>query len=159
MAHTPRQTRPYSGRLRSLLSEAEPRKALRGGIQKSILIDFSGNVGDSRQMLTKTGRRLQERAWDTPTKGLLWATRPHPSASQVRKTQSLAAGGAGRQTRFEGTEEGCAKKRLGGGGEARDFRRSPTAYRRQYRSHNYPIFRSLPYDLLDGAHERVPLRF
>jgi hypothetical protein len=49
-----------------------PRKALRGGIQKSILTDFGGNVGDFRQMLTKTGQRLQERGWDTPTKGLLW---------------------------------------------------------------------------------------
>ena len=50
----------------------EPRKALRGGIQTSILTDFSGNVCDSRQMLTKTSQWLQERASDTPTKGLLW---------------------------------------------------------------------------------------
>ena len=49
-----------------------PRKALRGGIQKSILTDFSGNVGDSRQSLSKTSQWLQERASDTPTKGLLW---------------------------------------------------------------------------------------
>jgi len=53
-----------------------PRKALRGGIQKSILTDFWGNVGDSRQMLTKTSQLVQERAFDTPTKALLWAWRP-----------------------------------------------------------------------------------
>ena len=57
-----------------------PRKALRGGIQKSILTDFSGNVGDSRQMLTKTGQWLQERGWVTPTKGLLWTLHPKPSS-------------------------------------------------------------------------------
>ena len=34
--------------------EMHPRKALGGGIQKSILTDFLGNVGDSRKMLTKT---------------------------------------------------------------------------------------------------------
>ena len=33
---------------------------------------FSGNVGDSPQMLTKTSQWLQERASDTPTKGPLW---------------------------------------------------------------------------------------
>ena len=53
-------------------SMSTPRKALRGGIQKSILKDFSGNVGDSRQMLTKARKWLQERGRDTPTKGLLW---------------------------------------------------------------------------------------
>ena len=35
-----------------------PRKALRGGIQRSILTIFSGNVGDSRQMLTKTSTNV-----------------------------------------------------------------------------------------------------
>ena len=48
-----------------------PCKALRWGIQTSILTDFLGNVGDSRQMLTKTRKWLQERGRDTPTKGLL----------------------------------------------------------------------------------------
>ena len=49
-----------------------PRKALRGGIQKPIVTDLSGNLGDSRQMLIKTSQRLQKRASDTPTKGLVW---------------------------------------------------------------------------------------
>ena len=57
------------------LERGRPRKALRGGIPKSILTDFSANVGDSRQMLTKTRKWLQERGRDTPTKGLLWITR------------------------------------------------------------------------------------
>ena len=47
------------------------------GIQKSILTDFSGNVGDSRQMLTKTRKWLQERGRDTPTKGHLWVLHSH----------------------------------------------------------------------------------
>ena len=37
---------------------AVPRKALRGVIQKSILRYVSGNVGDSRQMLTKTATNV-----------------------------------------------------------------------------------------------------
>jgi len=57
-----------------LFKAGVPRKALRGGIQKSILTDCSGNLGDSREMLTKTGQRLQERGRDTPTKGLSWIT-------------------------------------------------------------------------------------
>ena len=73
-----------------------PRKALRGGIEKSILTDFSGNMGDSRQMLTKTRKRLQERGRDTPTKSLLWLTwrgrlhssrHPHSLASSFIYTQ------------------------------------------------------------------------
>ena len=56
----------------SVWLSSPPRKALRGGIQKTILAEFSGNVGDSRQMLTKTSQWLQERASDTPKKGLLW---------------------------------------------------------------------------------------
>ena len=55
-----------------LLPTRTPRKALRGGIQNSILTKISGNVGDSPQMLTKTSQWLQERASDTPTKGPLW---------------------------------------------------------------------------------------
>ena len=54
------------------LAGGKPRKALRGGIPKSILTDFSGNVGESRQMLIKTSHWLQERTSDTPTKGLSW---------------------------------------------------------------------------------------
>ena len=35
-----------------------PRKALRGGIQRSILTDFSGTVGDSHEMLTITSTNV-----------------------------------------------------------------------------------------------------
>ena len=63
---------------------AAPLKALRGGIQKPILTDFSGNVGDSRQMLTKAHQWLQDRTRDTPTKSLLWTlllVDPYPCLS------------------------------------------------------------------------------
>jgi hypothetical protein len=62
--------------LRAPARSTGPLNALRGGIQKSVVTDFLGNVGDSRQMLTKTSQWLQERASDTPTKGLLWNTKP-----------------------------------------------------------------------------------
>ena len=64
----------YGMRYDRVTLNASPRKALRGGIQKSILTDFLENMCDSRQMLTKTSQWLQERASDTPTKGLLWIT-------------------------------------------------------------------------------------
>ena len=50
-----------------------PRKALRGGIQKSILTDFSGNMGDSRQMLTKMSQWLQEREEKTRKRLFVWS--------------------------------------------------------------------------------------
>ena len=76
MAHI-RQLRPDSGlgfqvKLTPSSLGSGPRKALRGGIQKSILKKNPGNMGDSRQMSTKTRKWLQERGLDTPTKGLLW---------------------------------------------------------------------------------------
>ena len=52
--------------------QSSPRTALRGGMQKSLLQDFSGHPGVSRQKLTNTRQQLQERVRDTPTKGLLW---------------------------------------------------------------------------------------
>ena len=70
-----------------------PRKALRGDIQKSILKDFSGKVGNSRQMLTKTRKWLQERGRDTPTKGLLWY-RCRAKRHEI-KQQILVSGGKG----------------------------------------------------------------
>ena len=48
---------------------APPRKALRGGIQKSILTDLSGNVGDSRQMLTKNGAMAPRTGLGYPHEG------------------------------------------------------------------------------------------
>ena len=62
--------------------DVPPRKALRGGIQKSILTDLSGNVGISRQMMTKTRKWLQERGRDTPTKGFLWHRLVHRNKRQ-----------------------------------------------------------------------------
>ena len=43
------------------------------GLFKSHLLRmFLENVGISRQKWTKTNKRLQERVWDTPTKGFSW---------------------------------------------------------------------------------------
>ena len=51
------------------MPSSHPRKALRGGIQKSILTDFLGNVGDSRQMLTKIGQTAPRTGTEYPHEG------------------------------------------------------------------------------------------
>ena len=66
----PRERRG-EGQSSPLGASTNPRKALRGGIQKSTLKDVSGNVGDSRQRLTKIRNGSKNKDW-IPTKGLLW---------------------------------------------------------------------------------------
>ena len=51
------------------LEMRDPRKALRGGIQTSILTDCSGECG---RFSPNVGKNVHERPPDTPTKGLLW---------------------------------------------------------------------------------------
>ena len=50
-----------------------PRKALRGGISKSIPQRPCHFLAiNAHKMAPRTSKGLQERAWDAPTKGLLW---------------------------------------------------------------------------------------
>jgi len=59
-----------------------PRKALRGGISKSIFKRPCQFLAINAYTLApRTSKRLQERAWDTPTKGLLWS---HTTCFQSR---------------------------------------------------------------------------
>jgi len=53
-----------------------PRKALRGGIQKSIIKRMCQLLAiDAHTIAPRTTQRLQERAWNAPAKGLLWSAR------------------------------------------------------------------------------------
>ena len=53
--------------------EERPRKALRGGISKSILQRPCQFLAiNAHKIAPKTTQWLQERPWDAPTKGLLW---------------------------------------------------------------------------------------
>ena len=57
-----------------LSSLGNPRKALRGGISKSIFQRPCQFLAiNAHKMAPKTGRRLQERARDALTKGLVWS--------------------------------------------------------------------------------------
>ena len=52
-----------------------PRKALRGGISKSIIQRPCQFLAiNAHKMAPRTSKGLQERAWDAPTKGHLWET-------------------------------------------------------------------------------------
>ena len=56
--HSTSYSRCWQGKSKKI--QTNLRKAIRGGIQESILTGFSGYVGDSRQKLTKAHQWLQE---------------------------------------------------------------------------------------------------
>ena len=68
---------PKLPRTKSITGSAcQPRRALRGGISKSILQRPCQFLAiNTHKMTPRTSKGLQERAWDAPTKGLLWLGR------------------------------------------------------------------------------------
>ena len=68
-----REREMISSAMFSGVPHAVPRKALRRGISKSILQRPCQFLAiNAHKMAPRTSKGLQERAWDAPTKGLLW---------------------------------------------------------------------------------------
>ena len=64
---------PRYRRAESVARYATPRKALRGGISKSIFQRPCQFLAiDAHKMAPRTNQWLQERTWNAPTKGLAW---------------------------------------------------------------------------------------
>ena len=62
-----------------------PPRALRGGISKSFFERPCQFLTiNAHKMAPRTSKRLKERAWDTPTKGLLWGPSSRPSPYHPR---------------------------------------------------------------------------